>query len=311
MLRIICGYLVLINLLAFSFYGADKSKARRGAWRIPEKVLLGLAFAGGGTGSLLGMLVFHHKTKKWKFRILVPMFIIFHISVLLVCMSYAHPADQEAFKALSNKSETGDTTGSQKVYVHYETNNLLLFEPEEPKAGLIFYPGGLVQFEAYAPLLRKCAEQGIVCALVRMPLNLAVLNKRAAKGIAKEYPLIEDWYLAGHSLGGAMAADYLASHTAEYRGLILLGAYSVADLSETDLRVLSIYGSEDGILNKDNYEKNKNNLPADAREEIIEGGCHAGFGYYGKQAGDGTPAISTEEQVEITADLIAGFINEK
>ena len=80
MLRIICGYLVLINLLAFGFYGMDKSKARRGAWRIPEKVLLGLAFAGGGIGSLLGMLAFHHKTKKWKFRILVPMFIIFHIS---------------------------------------------------------------------------------------------------------------------------------------------------------------------------------------------------------------------------------------
>lgn len=56
-----------VSLAAFVFYGADKSKAKRGAWRIPEKVLLGLSFFGGAVGGTAGMLVFRHKTRHWYF----------------------------------------------------------------------------------------------------------------------------------------------------------------------------------------------------------------------------------------------------
>lgn len=67
-----CIYLTTVNLIAFILYGADKAKAKRGAWRIPEAVLIGLAFLGGAAGAWLGMLVFRHKTRHTKFRILVP-----------------------------------------------------------------------------------------------------------------------------------------------------------------------------------------------------------------------------------------------
>ena len=56
-----------LSAAAFIAYGADKSKARRGAWRIPEKVLLGLSFFGGAAGGLCGMLLFRHKTRHWYF----------------------------------------------------------------------------------------------------------------------------------------------------------------------------------------------------------------------------------------------------
>ncbi len=73
--------LLLINLLAFTLYGVDKAKAKRGAWRIPEATLLLAAALGGSLGALLGMEFFRHKTKHVKFKVLVPLFLILHIAL--------------------------------------------------------------------------------------------------------------------------------------------------------------------------------------------------------------------------------------
>lgn len=188
-----------------------------------------------------------------------------------------------------------------------EDGNVTWFIPQEPTVGLIFYPGGKVEHTAYAPLLRACAEKGILCALVRMPGNLAVLGANAAYGLPEKHPEITSWYIAGHSLGGAMAANYAAAHSDDYSGLILLAAYSTKDLTQAPLRVLSVYGSEDGVMNRVTYEKDWTNLPADTTEIILEGGCHAQFGSYGPQDGDGTPTISCEEQIRQTAEAIVAF----
>ena len=185
-----------------------------------------------------------------------------------------------------------------------EPDGTIVFAPEEATKGLIFYPGGKVEHTAYIPLMQSCAEQGILCVLVKMPFNLAVFDISAADDIQKEYPEIKDWYIGGHSLGGSMAAAYLADHTDDYEGLILLGSYSTADLSDTDLAVLSVFGSEDQIMNREKYEDNKLNLPSNFTEFVIDGGCHAYFGMYGAQDGDGTPKITNEEQIRITVENI-------
>jgi hypothetical protein len=104
-----------------------------------------------------------------------------------------------------------------------------------------------------------------------------------------------------------MAASYLSKNTDKFDGLILLGAYSTADL--TGCHVLSLYGSEDGVMNREKYEKYKSNLPTDFTEIIIEGGNHAYFGMYGEQDGDGRATISNTEQIFYTADNIADFIS--
>lgn len=83
-----------------------------------------------------------------------------------------------------------------------QDGNIISFSPQEPTAGMIFYPGGKVQCEAYSPLMLACAQRGIFCVLVRMPGNLAVLHPDAADGIPEKYPQIESWYIGGHSLGG-------------------------------------------------------------------------------------------------------------
>ena len=128
-------------------------------------------------------------------------------------------------------------------------------------------------------------------------------------GIPERFSDITDWYIGGHSLGGAMAASYAAKHTDELDGLVLLAAYSTADLTDSGLRVYSTYSSEDGVLNREKYEADRINLPQDTTETVIDGGCHAGFGSYGAQKGDGAPVISAEEQQQQTADALAAWMN--
>ena len=187
-------------------------------------------------------------------------------------------------------------------------NGSWVFAPDTPTAGLIFYPGGKVENTAYAPLLHKLADKGILCVLVKMPCNLAVLDMNAADGIPEDFPEVNSWYIGGHSLGGAMAASYAAKHTDELDGLVLLAAYSTADLTGSRLRVYSTYGSEDGVINREKYEADRSNLLANTTEVVIDGGCHAGFGSYGPQAGDGTSTISGEDQQQQTADALAAWM---
>lgn len=199
------------------------------------------------------------------------------------------------------------TTPKENVVVT-EENGVFTFKPQNATKGIIFYPGGKVEAKAYAPLMHSLAEEGILSVLVTMPGNLAVLDMNAADGICEQYPEIESWYMAGHSLGGSMAASYIAENSKDFDGIILLASYSTADLSNSGLDVLSIYGSNDGVLNMEKYSEYKPNLPSDLKEFIIDGGCHAYFGAYGEQEGDGEAQITREEQIEITVDEITKFI---
>lgn len=188
-----------------------------------------------------------------------------------------------------------------------QSGSTIAFIPDNAESGLIFYPGGKVEYTAYAPLMRALAEEGVLCVLTEMPLNLAVLDMNAADGIPQQYPQVQKWYIGGHSLGGSMAASHAAKNPGVYKGLVLLASYSTADLAASGMEVISVYGSEDGVLNMEKYAENKANLPADFEEYVIAGGCHAGFGSYGPQDGDGVPAITGGEQLAETVRLLTAF----
>ena len=184
----------------------------------------------------------------------------------------------------------------------------IVFEPQGATVGFIFYPGGKVEYAAYVPLMSALAEEGVLCILIPMPFNLAVLDMNAAKGMTEQYPGIDDWYIGGHSLGGSMAVSFVADNSDDFEGLILLGSYSTAEVA---LPVLSIYGSEDKVMNREKYDKYKANINSSLTEHVIDGGCHAYFGMYGAQDGDGMPSISNEEQINITVTEIITFIDKE
>ena len=171
------------------------------------------------------------------------------------------------------------------------------------ESALIFYPGAKVEYTAYVPLLYQLAEQGLDVFLIKMPCNLAFLGQNRAEDVMRMYEY-EKWYLGGHSLGGAMAAFYAAKHPDDLDGMILLAAYSTKDLHGDDFSVISIYGSEDGVLNMDKIEESRAYMPTNYKEICIEGGNHAQFGNYGVQKGDGVASISREEQQEQTVEAI-------
>ena len=230
---------------------------------------------------------------------IIPAIIILLVIACGIYVSDYYHADQKAI---------ADFDCLESITIEQKEDHLTAYIPKNATAGFIFYPGGKVEHTAYEPLMLACAEQGILCVLVEMPFRLAVLDMDAAKDIPSFFPEIENWYIGGHSLGGSMAASYLKDTQKQFDGLILLGSYSTADFSESSLDILSMYGSEDKVLNMEKYETYKTNLPTDCTEIVIDGGCHAYFGMYGKQSGDGVPTITNTEQLQITADEIGAFI---
>jgi hypothetical protein len=150
--------------------------------------------------------------------------------------------------------------------------------------------------------MRKLAQNDIDCYLVKMPLNLAFLGKNKADKIRHSETNYQNWYIGGHSHGGNVAADFLSSHSEDYAGLILLGAYSTKPISSNQT-IVQIYGSEDKILNRAQLENHSGNLPGAIVEEIA-GANHAQFGNYGIQKGDGESTINTAAQQVKTVDII-------
>ncbi len=241
--------------------------------------------------------------KKSKIVKISLIFVILIASLIITCVIYINDfyrADMERIEnfMIDNVIET------ERI-----EDNTLIFKAENSSCGFIFYPGGKVEYKSYIPLMQLLASKGIMCVLVEMPCNLAVLDINAAEGIKEKFPEIEKWYIGGHSLGGAMAASYLSENKDDFYGLILLASYSTTNLCDDNLKVLSIYGSEDKIMNYESYESNKENLPFGYTEHIIDGGCHAYFGMYGKQDGDGEANISNEEQIIQTSNAILEFIS--
>lgn len=179
--------------------------------------------------------------------------------------------------------------------------------PGEDNA-LVFYPGAKVEETAYAPILNTLASQGVDCFLIKMPMKLAFFGKNKASSISSKYEY-KQYYLAGHSLGGAMAANYAAQHRAEYSGLFLFAAYPTRDMTSAQFPVVFIYGDNDRIVDRQKLNNGFKLVPAGYRTVVIEGGNHACFGSYGEQEGDGKASIPEQEQWSITVDTILDLIN--
>jgi poly(3-hydroxybutyrate) depolymerase len=238
--------------------------------------------------------------KRWWW--LLPLLLILAVAAFVAWASTAAAPMPEALAALQSDA-----------LVQVETERWLVFRPTgaEPGAGLILYPGGRVDPRAYAPAVRALAEAGYLAVIVPMPLNLAVFAPDRAEEVMAAFPQVERWVLAGHSLGGSMAARYALQNPESVPGLVLWASYPATsdDLSGHDLAVTSIYGTLDGLATVDKIAASRPLLPPGTVWVAIEGGNHAQFGWYGPQRGDNLATISREEQqaqiVSATLALLA------
>lgn len=228
---------------------------------------------------------------KWKLLLLI----ITTAIILMMAGFYIYTLDYYLASP-----EVASSVGASRLFIE-TTDNLTIIHADESNRtgdGIIFYPGGKVEANAYLPLLIGLAENGYTSVLVKMPFNLAVFGIDHAKKAVSEVPEISRWSVVGHSLGGAMASSHMAKNHETYHTLILLGAYPINDAS---IPTLAIYGTYDLMLDLEKVSD------ADKVMEII-GGNHANFGNYGAQEGDGVALISRDEQQAQTIRWIIDFI---
>ncbi|MGB3367175.1 MAG: alpha/beta hydrolase [Acidaminobacteraceae bacterium] len=235
----------------------------------------------------------NNKTKKF-------LIVLFIIAFGLGLASYMYINDYyRASSYVDDLIASSSNTIETRKNLTKITSNELVSDSFEESIGLIFYPGGKVEAKAYMPLLLKLSDIGITTVLVEMPANLAVLDIKAADDIYAKYPEIDKWYIAGHSLGGAMASSYMEKNYEKVEGLILMGAYPI---NEAAVDTLAIYGTHDIMLDLDKV------VSADEVYEIVDGN-HAQFGDYGEQEGDGLAKISREDQQKQAIKRIKEFIS--
>ena len=213
------------------------------------------------------------------------------VGAFFIYVSDYYRADDVASAAMQNKAT-----------IRVE-DNLIILSPTTPgDTALIFYPGAKVEYFAYLPILEKIEQTcGITCILVKMPFNMAIFDANAADKIIDQFSDIKNWYIGGHSMGGAMASDYASKHQDKVEGLILLGAYIYGNYPAENS--LTVYGTfNTSVAEKINYTENI---------VVIEGGNHAQFGNYGRQKGDPDATISSEEQQNIAVEAIRGFLEKR
>lgn len=209
----------------------------------------------------------------------------------------------QALEAMKSDDKVTVTDGD---YITFKPKNV------ETEKALIIYPGGKVDPRAYAPMAKAFAENGVQTFIVKMPFNLAIFGYNKAQRISEEHHYLDEWYIAGHSLGGVMAARYANKHQDYIKGLILWASYpeKSVDLSESAMPVMSIYGTNDNLAQPAKISDTQYLLPSTVQWISLKGANHSQFGWYGFQKGDNKADITREEQqkeiVEATLELING-----
>jgi len=181
-------------------------------------------------------------------------------------------------------------------------------ESGDGKLLLIMYPGGLVRPQAYEWLGRALADNDVQTVIPEMPLDLAVLDSGRADALVTRYAHGRPVVIAGHSLGGAMAAQWASSHADQVAGMVLMAAYPPDGVTVTGIPVLSLLAENDRVADPAKVRGGLAQLGDHAELVVVPGSVHAFFGRYGPQAGDGTPTVNREQAQELIAETIGAFL---
>ncbi len=205
-----------------------------------------------------------------------------------------------------------DTFASNDLIMVVENNDRITFQSNKSKQAveLIFFPGGLTDPKAYAPLCKKIAERGYTCHIIKMSFRLP---QRDYQKIFRMFDLKSGNYvIGGHSQGGKMAAQFVYENPEFMKGLFLLGTSHPRDINLSNLPIPTIkfYAQNDGLASVEEVLENKDKLPVTAKLILIEGGNHSQFGYLGALLMDDEADITLEEQQSTVLEKLINFLNE-
>lgn len=189
----------------------------------------------------------------------------------------------------------------------------LVITPEgvDESVGWIIYPGGKVDYRAYAILGYQLAQQsGQRVIIVSFPFHLAVFDINAGRTWMEKYEDTSSWYIVGHSLGGVMGAQ-MAKNEEKVIGVGFLASYPSADFSDSDIRMISIRGSSDKILNLAAFADAQSKFSPYTEFYVIQGGNHSQFGSYGFQKDDGMATVTKQDQIDMVVEFLVLWGSEK
>lgn len=193
------------------------------------------------------------------------------------------------------------------------SNEWWLLEPAQgaqKSPGVIVYPGLLADAAGYSPWARKLAERGYPVYLVKMPLNFSPLAPDRAMRILSDRP-DKAFVIGGHSLGGAVAAQFAARHRQDVQGLFLIASFVDREAGKEvgSLPVLQVAATKDGIITLNVSDREHEQLPGTTEYVNIRGGNHQQFASYAEEWNDYPPAISEEEQHALTASALENWLS--
>lgn len=250
--------------------------------------------------------------KLWK-RIILGFGSVLVLAVIsfLIWAQFIYTADQTKLEQFFAEHKDSISVNEYPTYFEILPKYNQCTAEECMPTGFIFYPGAKVDSQAYFyKLAFLVTENKARLFITKPPLHLAFFGINQANIIVNNNPDIKNWTIGGHSLGGAMACAYAQSNPDKISTLVLLGSYCANNLSALDLKVISIHGSLDGLLNTGKIETTRINLPVNNVDFVITGMNHAQAGNYGAQSGDNVPTKSDQDvQAEITLIITAELLN--
>lgn len=203
----------------------------------------------------------------------------------------------------AERKPLAEVADDPSVAIDYSRDSVVLTPTSDANGeGLVFIAGAKVEPVAYAYKLSGLVDAGYTVVIVRPFLNFGLFETRPLSAFTDLVPEVSTWFVGGHSLGGVKACMYADSP--DVQGLVLFGSYCANDLSDSDLAVASLSGSNDGLSTPDKIDSNAKSLPADTVFVEIEGANHAAFGDYGLQAGDGDSTIDDSDMRDIITESI-------
>ncbi len=256
----------------------------------------------------------HKKTKmdvrkiRTRIRIIMPIFGLSFMGWMLFNMQARLPDEN----VLDSTAQVRVVEDDERITFLPASNSVA----DSVAPGFLFYPGALVDPEAYVPMARHVAEAGYEAQIIKVPYRMAAMGWQ--KTAVEERTLSslsrtpgKRWVLAGHSRGARMALAFALKHQDKLAGLVLVGSSHPREIDHSHLQlpVMKVYGSQDGLASEAEVEQFKHNLPGHTRFTRIDGGNHAQFAWYGSQFGDDEATISREAQQAQLLEAILNFLD--